>query len=212
MKWPRRRRDEPDLTRAWRDIDYAVVDLETTGLDLHRDSIASYGVVLVEGGRILPRDTYGLVRPSSPMTPEAITVHALLPADVADAPPVSHAVQVIESALADRVLVAHAAWVERSFLTRAFAATGRRLRCRIIDTAAMARAAHMRCARGPGEPALERLAEELRLPVLSPHHALGDARTTAQVFLALASRLDTLGYRRARDFVDLTAGDDVLTH
>ena len=149
MKWPRRRRDEPDLTRAWRDIDYAVVDLETTGLDLHRDSIASYGVVLVEGGRILPRDTYGLVRPSSPMTPEAITVHALLPADVADAPPVSHAVQVIESALADRVLVAHAAWVERSFLTRAFAATGRRLRCRIIDTAAMARAAHMRCARGP---------------------------------------------------------------
>ena len=77
MKWPRRRRDEPDLTRAWRDIDYAVVDLETTGLDLHRDSIASYGVVLVEGGRILPRDTYGLVRPSSPMTPEAILLASL---------------------------------------------------------------------------------------------------------------------------------------
>ena len=74
----------------------------------------------------------------------------------------------------------------------------------------MARAAHLGCVPRRGEPSLECLAEELRLPVLSPHHALGDARTTAQVFLALASRLDTRGYHRARDFVDLTTGDDIL--
>ena len=44
----------------------------------------------------------------------------------------------------------------------------------------------------------------LGLPVVAPHHALGDAITTAQLFLALTARLGRLGYRNARDFVDLS--------
>ncbi len=39
---------------------------------------------------------------------------------------------------------------------------------------------------------------------------VGDATTTAQVFLALMSRLGRLGYSTARDFVDLTDGDRAL--
>ena len=42
--------------------------------------------------------------------------------------------------------------------------------------------------------------------MVAPHHALGDAITTAQLFLALTARLGRLGYRNARDFVDLTSG------
>ncbi len=38
----------------------------------------------------------------------------------------------------------------------------------------------------------------------------GTTITAAQVFLALAARLACRGYRTARDFVDLTAGDDLL--
>jgi DNA polymerase-3 subunit epsilon len=60
------------------------------------------------------------------------------------------------------------------------------------------------------EPNLEWLAEAIGLPAVNPHHALGDATTTAQVFLALSSRLGRLGYRTALDFVDLTAGDQAL--
>ena len=62
-----------------------------------------------------------------------------------------------------------------------------------------------------GEPDLEWLAGDLGLPVVNPHHALGDAITTAEVFLALASRLGRLGFRTARDFVDLTTADRALT-
>jgi DNA polymerase-3 subunit epsilon len=54
------------------------------------------------------------------------------------------------------------------------------------------------------------LATELHLPVDSPHHALGDAITTARVFLALAARLARRGYETARDFVDLTTADSAL--
>jgi DNA polymerase III epsilon subunit-like protein len=38
------------------------------------------------------------------------------------------------------------------------------------------------------EPSLELLARQLALPVYEPHHALGDAVTTAAVFLAMATK------------------------
>ena len=207
----RRRRSPGIFDRPWRDIDYAVVDLETTGLDLKRDTIASYEIAVIHGGRMLAaKNTYGLVRPECPMSAESITVHALRPADLVEAPPLSHAVSALEVALTERVLIAHAAWVERAFLTRAFTQQGKELTCRIIDTAAMARAAGLDVGRGRGEPDLEWLATELRLPVVSPHHALGDAITTGYVFLALAARLGKRGYETARDFIDLTDADRSL--
>jgi DNA polymerase-3 subunit epsilon len=42
----------------------------------------------------------------------------------------------------------------------------------------------------PGWLSLSELAGALGLPAERPHHALGDALTTAQVFLALATYLD----------------------
>ena len=47
--------------------------------------------------------------------------------------------------------------------------------------------------REPCAPALGPLAAELGLPVHAPHHARGDALTTAQAFLALATHLEALG-------------------
>jgi DNA polymerase III subunit epsilon len=203
--WPRRERP---LARPWREVEYLVVDLETTGLDLQRDDIASYGAVLIRDGRIVvAENTYGLVCPTCEITAESTTVHTLRRADVADAPPLSEAVAVLDTLLWDRVLVAHAAWIEKAFLGRAFAEHGATMRSPIIDTAALARADGI-APRGSGrEPDLEWLAGEIGLPAVNPHHALGDAITTAQVFLALTSRLARLGYSKASDFVDLTAGD-----
>jgi DNA polymerase-3 subunit epsilon len=207
----RRSRQQARIERPWRDVDYAVVDLETTGLNLRRDCIASYGVAVVRQGRLInAENTYGLVRPDCALSPQAITIHALRPADLADAPPLSAAVTVLAQALSDRVLIAHAAWIEAAFLSRAFAESGKRLRCKVIDTAAMARAAGLKATRYGAEPNLELLATELGLPVVSPHHALGDAITTAHIFLALAHRLESRGYSSARDFIDLTAADQTL--
>lgn len=206
VRW--RRAGTKSLDRPWSEIEYAVVDLETTGLDLRHDTIASYGIAPIRGERMLVADqAYGLVRPESPLSRQSITVHALRPADLVQAPPLSHAVAALEAALTGRVLIAHAAWVERAFLTRAFTQHGKAFNNRVIDTAAMARAAGLDAARGRGEPDLEKLATELRLPVVSPHHALGDAITTGYVFFALAARLRRRGYRTAHDFIDLTDVD-----
>lgn len=96
--------------------------------------------------------------------------------------------------------MAHAAWVEQAFLRRAFRANRKALRCAVIDTAAMARAAGL-AERSRAEPNLGGLAGGCGC-VVSPHHALGDAITAAEVFLALATRLSRRIYHTARDLID----------
>jgi DNA polymerase-3 subunit epsilon len=92
--------------------------------------------------------------------------------------------------VAGSALVAHAAWVERAFLNRALRPLGERVPDRLVDTAALAR--HLGLVeRSEREPSLEALARQLRLPVHTPHHALGDAVTTAEVFLVEATAIET---------------------
>ena len=179
------------LDQPWRSARYCVVDLETTGLDLSRDEIISFGAVAIDRGRVIAASsTYSLVSGHGHVAPEAIAVHSLRPADLADAPSWEESVDLLLGALTGRVLVAHAAWVERAFLRRAFRSR-HVLPPRIaVDTAALARAAGLAAAGASVEPSLEHLASDLGLPVHEPHHALGDALTTAGVFLALATRLD----------------------
>jgi DNA polymerase-3 subunit epsilon len=165
------------------------VDVETTGLDLRRDEVISIGVVTVRGARIGADRWYSVVRPTRPITPEAMKIHALTPAELEQAPVLPDVLDDVRSRLRGRVVVAHAAWVERAFLDRALAGRRERLPADLVDTAALARALGLRREAGH-EPDLETLARELDLPVHSPHHALGDALTTAQVLLVLATRLE----------------------
>ena len=61
----------------------------------------------------------------------------------------------------------------------------------MIDTAALANELfRLGDSRRPKEPGLGALAEALGLPVHRPHEADGDALTTAQLFLSLATHLD----------------------
>jgi DNA polymerase III subunit epsilon len=181
------------LDQAWRSASYCAVDLETTGLDLRRDMIVSFGSVGIDGGRVIAGSSiYRLVGGRRHVSPDAIAVHALRPADLADAPPWEESVDLLLTALTGRVLVAHAAWVERAFLRRAFRTRRVPPPRTIVDTAALARSAGVAAVGASAEPSLELLARDLGLPVHEPHHALGDALTTAEVFLALSTRLDAV--------------------
>jgi DNA polymerase-3 subunit epsilon len=188
----------------WREAELLVVDLEATGLDLRRDDIVSYGAVIVRAGRVVAGSTvYGLVKPRREVSAAAIAVHALTASELACAPPLSHGAGVLAELLAGRVLVAHAAWVETAFLRRAFAPIGVRLDGPVVDTAALARAVGLADLReDAAEPSLERLAGSLGLPVHTPHHALGDALTTAGLLLALVARLEADAPQTIRSLVE----------
>ncbi|MFN8191320.1 MAG: 3'-5' exonuclease [Nocardioidaceae bacterium] len=192
----RRRWPGPDDS-PWREAELAVVDLELTGLDPRVDEIISIGVTPVRGGRIAADRYYRTVRPVAPIGPDAAKIHALTVDELASSPPLPELLDEFREQLRGKVLVAHAAFVERAFLDRAFAPVGERLPRDILDTAPLARAAGLAKV-GQGVPQLEALARDLGLPVHTPHHALGDALTTAQVFLVLAARLEATRKRELR--------------
>ena len=201
VPWRRTRPwSSPDPAVSWRTTRFCVVDLETTGLRAGSDEIVSIGVAEVVEARITSRTWYRVVRPSVPIGEEAMRIHSLTAAEVADAPPVGEVAEPLTEFLAGSFLVAHAAWFERSFLDRVLEPLGRRLPDGLVDTAALARRLGLAVADTGREPSLEALALRLGLPVHTPHHALGDAMTTAQLLLAFATRLE--GERPG-----LTAGD-----
>ncbi len=93
--------------------------------------------------------------------------------------------------MAGRIPVVHVAAIERGFLRPALRRQGVRLRRPMIDTSVLGLVwLHERDGDGPRRVSLGGLAEALGLPAHHPHDALGDALTTAQVFVALATHLD----------------------
>jgi DNA polymerase-3 subunit epsilon len=201
---PRRRLPTPAARTPWREAEFCVVDLETTGLDLRRDEAISLGAAIVRHARIPCGEVvYRQLRPTRPISVAAMTVHGLRGADLTHAPPIGDILGELIELLGGRVPVAHAAWVERAFLDRALRPRGRRLGRMMIDTAALLRACHLADSGAGHEPNLEAAATRLNLPVHTPHHALGDAFTTAELLLALATRLERRGDGRR----PLTVGD-----
>lgn len=179
----------PTAATPWRLARFCVVDLETTGLEPRRDEIVSFAAIPIDEGRARPGGLVtGLVRPRRMPPPETVRIHGLRPADLAHAPELGGVLDQLLTALSGRILVAHVAWVERQFLDRAFRGHGVRLRGGVIDTARLAAAVLGPDTRHPLD--LGDVATRLGLPVHRPHHAEGDALTTAQAFLALARRLE----------------------
>jgi DNA polymerase-3 subunit epsilon len=169
---------------------WCVVDLELTGLE-RADEIIAIGAVPVLGGAIaLGEAMYTLARPDRAPAHGAVLVHKLRSADLASAPPPSEAVERLVAMLAGRVPVFHTAVVERTFLGRELRRRGVRLPAE-ADTEALGRLwLRERDGIAPAGLSLARLCALLGIPGETPHHALGDALTTAKAFIALASHLD----------------------
>jgi DNA polymerase-3 subunit epsilon len=186
----------PAARTPWREADFTVIDFETTGLDPGTDEIISFATVTVSNGRVALADAqYELIRPERMPSYETIRIHGLRPADLSAAPPLDGVLDRLLAALAGRALVAHVASVERGFLGAALSSRGLDLPNPWVDTAAIDRE-QRRLRRLPpaaSDPVgLSDLARSLCLHVHRPHHADGDALTTAQAFIALASHLDSV--------------------
>jgi len=186
-----RRAEPPAPDTPWREAQYAVVDLETTGLNPRRDEIISFASVPIEGGRIVVGGMRtATIRPERMPEAETIRIHGLRPVDLAGAQPLSEAIDMILRALTGRVLVAHAAWVERGFLNRALKIARLKVAEPILDTSTLAQRVLPEADPGQQGVQLGAAARAIDLPVHRPHSADGDALTTAQLFLALVARLE----------------------
>jgi DNA polymerase-3 subunit epsilon len=181
----------PSRSTPWRAASWCAVDLELTGLDPRADHIIAIGAVPIEDGRVvLGGARYTLVATTRRSDPEAVLTHKLRAKDLEDAAPVEDAIELLLEVLTGRTPVFHTGPVERAFLTPLL----RRRRLRMpaaADTDALARLwLRERDGTAPAWISLARLARTLHQQAEPPHHALGDALTTAQAFIALAAHLD----------------------
>jgi DNA polymerase III subunit epsilon len=174
--------------RSWRDARFIAIDIETTGLDPERDELISFAGIPIEGGRIIvSQEVHGLVRPHAATTGASTQIHGLRDHDLAGAPTAPDALAPLAALMKGRVPVVHAQWVERTFLRKA----GRPLPRRIVDTAVLWRVLTiLQGAPDPGTRSLSLISASLGLPAHRPHTAEGDTLTAAQVFLAMATRLE----------------------
>lgn len=224
MRWLRRiNPDLPDYVRTyleapapdprlhWRTVPFAVIDVETSGLDARSDELLAIGMVMIEEGRIrLDLNWETLVQPptDAPVGVEAMRVHGLMPDDTADAPPIADVLPDLITRLAGRALVVHVASIDIGFLNRALRRThGITLRGPAIDTARLAATFYREdelIGETRGQPLsiqLRELCAQYELPIHTEHDALGDALSTAQLFLAQAARLEQHGRPTLRDLL-----------
>lgn len=184
-----RLRPSPRDERAWREARFVVLDFETTGLDLRRAAPLSVGWVVVRDGRVVLAEAgYTRIRHRGGIPADALAVHRLLPADVADAPAAGVVAQRLRPVLDGAVLVAHGAWTERAMLRRLD------LGGRLVDTLQLARALdRLDGHESARATSLAAVAGRLGVPVHRVHHAFSDALTAGGLLLALLHRLERHG-------------------
>jgi DNA polymerase-3 subunit epsilon len=184
---------------SWREATLWALDLETTGLDPKSARILSVGMVPIREGTIRwGEHWYSLVRPETidQATTDAIRVHEILPDELAEAPSVEEIVPAVEARLRGAVLLVHWRALDVAVLRRELARAGLEWpRPRVVDTAdLLARLDRRRRLLEPhAEPLPTQLGaarDALGLPPHVEHHALHDAQATAELFLALAARLN----------------------
>jgi DNA polymerase-3 subunit epsilon len=184
----------PPAETPWREAAFSVIDLEMTGLDPASDEIISFATVTVSGGAVRFDDAhYELVRPRRMPDWDTVRIHGLREVDLEEAAPLDEVIDDLLEPLTGRPIVAHVAEVERGFLDAALSKFGATLRNPTVDTAVLDR--ELRRLRGQRPAArdpisLGDMVRSLGLPVHRPHHADGDALTTAQAFIALATHLE----------------------
>ncbi len=170
------------------ELDFTVVDVETTGWAPEDAAITEVGAVRVHGGTVIA-EFGSLVNPGTPVPPAITELTGISDQMLAAAPPVADVLPGLLTFADGSVLAAHNAPFDLAFLTAASAGMG----CdwpgfEVLDTVRLARHL-MATPQEVPDRKLATLAQFFDTPVRPSHRALDDARATAVVLGELLGRL-----------------------
>ncbi|MFD2114107.1 exonuclease domain-containing protein [Thiorhodococcus fuscus] len=184
----------PLANRDYRDVEYLAIDLETTGLDCKRDLILSVGYVTVRGIRVdLSTARHRVVRIDRAIPEASAVIHQITDDQSARGQELAEVMEEMLEHLAGKVMIAHHAHIEESFLSKACKECwGKGLLMPIIDTQELAFRTFERrqIPFKPSDLRLHALGHRYNLPRYSAHNALSDAIAAAELFLAQAAYRD----------------------
>jgi DNA polymerase-3 subunit epsilon len=174
------------------DLEYAVVDVETTGWTPDEADITEIGAVRVRRGEVVAEFTT-LVNPGTPVPGPIAELTGITDQMLAPAPAIAAVLPGLLTFAEGCVLTAHNAPFDVSFLRAACEATGRAWpELPVIDTVRLARQLMVTPDEVP-DCKLGTLAGFFGTPVQPSHRALADARATATVLGHLLQRLADRG-------------------
>ncbi|MBZ5487969.1 DNA polymerase III subunit epsilon [Halomonas aquamarina] len=167
-------------------LELVVFDTETTGLELRKgDSVISIGACRIVNTRLLASDVFdAYVNPQKPISPSSTAIHGITDADVRDALPLLPVLERFRVYIGDAALLAHNA----AFDMLAISHKGITFDMPVLDTLLISRALDEALDGHDLDSLVKRYC--LNLPAGLRHTALGDARVTAELWLALLPRLE----------------------
>ena len=170
------------------DGEFVVFDIETTGISVNHCAMTEIGAVRISGGEIVERyNTF--VNPEMPI-PENITELTGITDDmVKDAPKIDRAIPEFLKFVGGRLLIAHNANFDTSFIRAAAEKVGVPFKNPYLDTVALSRFVNPDLKRHK----LDVLAEHYGLGDFNHHRACDDAEMLALIFFKMVEQLKAEG-------------------
>lgn len=180
-----------DFDRPFLESEFIVIDLETTGFEAVKgDEILSIGAVKVSGNKVTTEQFYALTKIQGWISEEVEQLTKITNKEIANAFPLREVLEKFMRFIGHRPLIAHHAHHERTFLeTYYYKCFQKKFQHRVIDTSF---ALHVCEMDNPFMP-LEEACKSYKIPIQNRHHALGDAKLTAQLWLSLVEQLHQKG-------------------
>ncbi len=191
--------DEKDNKQFEKD-EFIVFDIETTGLSVQNCGITQIAALRYKGEEIL--DSYEtFVNPGMPIPDNITQLTGITDDMVKDAPCVKDAVEAFLAFADGRMLVAHNASFDASFIRKACADYGLEFNCPCLDTVALSRFINSDANRHT----LDALARYFKLGDFDHHKANEDTEMLARIFACLIRKLASNGIFTTNEMVTAMA-------
>ena len=174
-------------------ISFAVLDLETTGLDLKKDHVISIGLIEINNmGIQLDTAWHQIIKTRHDIPEDSAIIHQITDDQVVSGIELQTAIETLLLRCQKRVLIAHHASIELGFINKiCMKLYNENFIIPTIDTVYLARRQlRLQQEHYPAETLrLFNLRKRYGLPAYKAHNALSDALSTAELFLALVNDL-----------------------
>ncbi len=175
---------------SFAESEFVVFDIETTGLSFQNDRITEIGAVLIKGGEVL--SVFNTFVDPGCAIPEQITeLTGITDEMVKGAPSQEEAVRSFLDFAGDRVLIAHNAGFDTSFIRKVADDYGIPFPHTYLDTVALSRYVNPELKKHK----LDTLAEYFKLGDFNHHRASDDAEMLAMIFFKMADKLSEEGIK-----------------
>lgn len=182
---------------ALESLRFVVIDTETTGLNLTRAQLLSFGGIAATGMTLNLADSLEIVfRHPHVVVSETARIHGILKSHVERGMAPGPALRDILDFIKDSVLVGHHMDFDKKILEKTLQNSfpGSKIKNKMLDTASLAlRLEHFNDGYiyKPEDYTLDALCDRYRIPLNDRHTAAGDAFMTGQLLLKLLSQCKT---------------------